>query len=173
MNVFVLCAAVVMTVPMHSMENADIATEEIAEQKPTTVWYKKRSVKIAAVLTIATAICACAMYTNKISAPEILVGLFSAKLVNDITPHSDNSGSADQTPVQDDKNEQTVVEENKVATETTPQEVTIEKEAATEKKTVSRWELTQQTFNKYIHKISRNAQRIQTEDFKKMSYHQI
>lgn len=93
MNVFVLCAAMVAAVPMYSMENEvadEMYAEEVVEQTPVTVWYKKPSVKfIATAFTTAAAAYAYAVYTGRISAPAFLVSLLSLKVA--ATAASNNS----------------------------------------------------------------------------------
>lgn len=109
MYALVLFAAVATTVPMHAMENDGVAVEQdIATEVLTVpaVWYKKRSMQIAAVaMTTAVALYAVAVQTDKVSSPAVLAGMFFAQFAHKVAtePEQDNNTSDDQDNVAGDE----------------------------------------------------------------------
>jgi len=176
MNALILCAVVVTAVPMYSMENESvdvIGIEEIVEQQPVTVWYKKRSVKIAAITT-AAAVYAYAVHIGKISIPAFLLGLFAAEIVQNNIINSDLDNDNDQNEKiviapdtnNEQQDEQTIIKDNNSLIDSTPKTV------ETKKQTVGRWEQTQKAFGKFIYKLPKKAPHITTEDLHQINEHQ-
>lgn len=93
MNAFIICAMVITAVPAYSMENeVEVVEQDVLVQDAPAVWYKKRSVQIAAAaITTAAAIYAFAVYKGKVLSPVALyAGLFCAKVAQEIVTPSQN-----------------------------------------------------------------------------------
>ncbi|SRR5437870_4996681 len=174
MNAFVLCAIVIMAMPTYSTENLyTVANEEIelivgetAEQKPVTVWYKKRSVQLATAVTTAAAIYAYAVHAGKISVSALLAGLFVAKVTQDLTNlnvHNDNSKNNDVAPQNQQSDNQLNQNDNNVLTEDTPKVV------ETKIQLVNRWDLAKQIFSDLVYRLPQKAQHITIEDLHEMN----
>ena len=74
----VFFAAVATVAPVYGME-----TEVIAMEQSPTVWYKQRSVHVAAAMTTAVALYAFAVRMDRVSSPALLAGIFFAKFAKD------------------------------------------------------------------------------------------
>jgi hypothetical protein len=89
----VLCAAVATVAPMYGMET------EVIDQS-SVVWYKKSSVKIAAVaMTTAVAAYALAVYMDKVSSPVVLAGMLCACVAKDVVTQSEQNKNEKQDNV--------------------------------------------------------------------------
>lgn len=80
-KVSALIFSVIVTTSACGMEVEN--TIEAAEQKSPVVWYKKRSVHLAAAITTVAAAYAVAVYMNKIAVPASAVKLFIAPTVQE------------------------------------------------------------------------------------------
>lgn len=67
----------------YGMENENAT--EVVEQKSPVVWYKKRSVHVAAAITTVAAAYAIAVYMNKIAGPATVAGWFMVQTVQEPT----------------------------------------------------------------------------------------
>ena len=89
----VFCASVATVAPMHGMET------EVIDQSPV-VWYKKSSVKIAAVaMTTAVAAYALAVHMDKVSSPAVLAGMLCACVAKDVVTQSEQNKNEKQEKV--------------------------------------------------------------------------
>lgn len=109
----VLCAAVGTVAPMYGMET------EVIDQS-SVVWYKKGSIKIAAVaMTTAVAAYALAVHMDKVSSPVVLTGMLCACVAKDVvteTEHNNDEVKQEEVNVPVDTQEQ-FQEKNNVVTE--------------------------------------------------------
>jgi hypothetical protein len=80
-KVSALIFSVIVATSVHGMEHEN--TVEVNVQKSAAVWYKKRSVQVAAALTVVAAGCALAVYMDKVAVPACIAKLFTAPTVQE------------------------------------------------------------------------------------------
>jgi hypothetical protein len=127
MNAVLFCAAVATIAPLHGMENETVSPEQQTEMVPA-IWYKKRSVQVAAVaITTAVAAYALAVRMDKVSSPAVLAGMICALVAKDAVKQSDTNVS-----VTDSQDANTHIGEQQSDVEVEIAEVVVTEEAVTQ-----------------------------------------